>query len=106
MTYQEYYAKSYNIKVFNTRQPLIKVVSRIRKEIKNQVIIRTPEYIRLIPELVSIAGMTDEQRSDHKTMKTLAPFTKLSPDQRILSSNDIVSLLDENNKTMKIRRTC
>ena len=31
----------------------------------------------LIPEFVSLTGMSDEQRADYRTMKEIAPFTKL-----------------------------
>ena len=33
----------------------------------------------LIPEFISLTGMSDEQRADYNTMKELAPFTKLEP---------------------------
>lgn len=59
ISFQEYYTVCYNITVTNTRQPLIKVVSRIKKEIKKGEVLHTPEYIKLIPELLSLTGMTD-----------------------------------------------
>ena len=84
MTYLEYYRNYYGMKIQSERQPLLKVVSRVRKEIKNHEIIRTPIYIRLLPELVSPTGMTDAQRSEHYIMQALSPFTKFSPEERIL----------------------
>ena len=37
----------------------------------------------LIPEFVSLTGMSDEQRADYSTMKDLAPYTKLEPFARM-----------------------
>lgn len=79
MTYQEYFKESYGLTVRNTRQPLIRVVGREKKEIKNGKMVITPEYIYLIPEFVSPTGMDDDQRANHGTMKAIAPYTKLTP---------------------------
>lgn len=79
MSYEEYYKNVYGLKVKNNSQPLLKVVGRMRKEIKNGKIEETPEYIYLIPEFVSPTGMTDDQRANHQTMKALSPYTKLTP---------------------------
>ena len=64
------------------KQPLIKVQSsRAKKYIgKNQKISELVHYIYLVPELVSLTGMKDEQRANHYTMQALAPFTKLTPE--------------------------
>lgn len=86
------------MKIQNERQPLIKVVSRVKKEIVNQEIIATPIYIRLIPELVSPTGMTDAQRSEHFTMQALSPFTKYSPEERMARSGEAVHLLNNRSK--------
>lgn len=40
------------------------------------------QYIYLIPELVSLTGMKDEQRANFQSMRALSPFTKLSPNDR------------------------
>lgn len=34
--------------------------------------------------------MTDDQRNDFKTMKALAPFTKLEPDERVKQCTNII----------------
>ena len=35
MTYKEYYKEAYGLEVTNNRQPLLKVVGHLKKEIKN-----------------------------------------------------------------------
>ena len=79
MTYQAYYKEAYGLEITNPRQPLLKVVGHLKKEIKNGKIEVTPQYIYLIPEFVSPTGMRDDQKKDFETMKRIAPFTKLTP---------------------------
>lgn len=55
----DYFKQAYQQVITNNRQPLLKVVGRMRREIKNGKLVETPEYIYLIPELVSPTGMRD-----------------------------------------------
>ena len=65
------------------KQPLIKVISQVKKEIaKSQQMNVEKQYIYLVPELVSLTGMKDEQRANFESMRALAPFTKLNPNDR------------------------
>ena len=64
--------------------------------------VEIPEYIYLIPELVSLTGMTDDQRSNFQTMKSLAPFTKLSPEARIYDCNLAAKTLNKANTLIKV----
>ena len=59
MTYEEYYREAYGLKIRNMKQPLVKVIGRWIKEIKNGKMEKYPEYIYLIPEFISPTGMTD-----------------------------------------------
>ena len=95
MTYEEYYQKVHMLKVGNNRQPLLKVVGRIKKEIKHGKVVETPEYIYLIPEFVSPTGMTDDQRAQYNIMKLLAPFTKLSPEERVKNCRGMVERFND-----------
>ena len=81
MTYQEYFKEAYGLKVTNPKQPLLKAVKNIQKVIDKQTkkIKEVKHYVYLVPEFVSPTGMTDEQRADFRTMKSLDPYTKLSP---------------------------
>lgn len=49
----------------------------------------------LVPELVSLTGLTDEQRDNFNVMKALAEFTKLRVDKRITETNKIVLMLNK-----------
>lgn len=46
--------------------------------------------------------MTDDQRADFNTMKTLAPFTKLNPGKRMFTCNEAAKLLNKNNELIEI----
>ena len=59
------------------KQPLIYTISRIEKKIENGKIIEKPTYIYLLPELVSLTGMSDDQKANHNAMKEISPYTKL-----------------------------
>ncbi len=52
----------------------------------------------LIPELISLTGMSDQQRANYNTMALIAPFTKLSPKQRVGKTNDLVETLNRNGR--------
>ena len=95
MSYQDYFKEAYGLKVSNTKQPLLKVVGRYNQVHENGKIKKVPEYIYLIPEFVSPTGMTDDQRSRHETMKTIAPWTKLSPNERIKNCEDVVRKIND-----------
>ena len=60
MTYEEYYQENYGIKVTKRNEgPLLKVVGRYDQILKNGKVEKSPEYIYLIPEFVSLTGMTE-----------------------------------------------
>lgn len=52
----------------------------------------------LIPEFVSLTGMSDEQRADYKTMKEIAPYTKLKPEERMEETNSIACVFNNSKK--------
>ena len=54
---------------------------------------KSPEYIFLIPEFVSLTGLTENQRTNRSTMAKIAPHTKVNPSERIKESRDIVEKL-------------
>ena len=76
MDYIEYYKKQYGVSIKNANQPLVKVMNqKMNKNLAKQK--GYSEIINLIPELICLTGITDEQSSDFKLMKNLAQFTKL-----------------------------
>ena len=59
------------------KQPLIHTIQRYERKIEKGIMVEKPIYVYLIPELVSLTGMSDEHRANHNAMKEIAPFTKL-----------------------------
>ena len=59
ISYAQYYAKCYGIKTLNMKQPLIHTIARTERTLKKGVIVEKPIYVYLIPELVSLTGMSD-----------------------------------------------
>ena len=39
--------------------------------------------------------MTDEQRSNHNTMKDIAPYTKLSPTERVRNCEEVIRKIND-----------
>jgi hypothetical protein len=76
--------------VKNTKQPLVKIYEKPIKMIKNEKIREKPTYVYLIPELLSITGLTIKQRNDKNAMKSLAPYTKMTPKARIFESQKLI----------------
>lgn len=73
-SFVEYYKTTYNCTIKDLDQPLIKVI--VQNSQKQQV-------MYLVPELVCLTGLTEEQRNDFHVMKAVAEWTKLRVDERI-----------------------
>jgi aubergine-like protein len=69
-------------------------VIRIDKEIKNGQMVKTEQRGYLIPEFVSLTGMSDEQKSNYQTMKEIAPYTKLTPDERLQNTEKLINSIN------------
>ena len=93
MTFMEYYKDAYGLSIKNNKQPLLLAIKNIEKVLDKETkqYKEVKHYVYLVPEFVSPTGMTDEQRADFQTMKALDPFTKLSPDERVLQCEDIIT---------------
>ena len=89
-TYAQYFKEAYGITVNNMKQPLVKILDNPIKIIKREKIREKPSYTYLIPELLSMTGMTIKQRNDKNAMKALAPYTKLTPKARFIESQKII----------------
>jgi aubergine-like protein len=90
VSYMEYFQTCYGVKIKIDTQPLIKVKNPQKNKGKED-----PMFIYLIPELVNLTGLTDEQRSDWKVMKSVGEFTKLTATKRMA---EIKSMRDRINK--------
>jgi hypothetical protein len=56
---------------------LLYALRNIDKVMKDGKLVEKPNFVYLIPELVSLTGMSEEDKSNHNAMKEIAPFTKL-----------------------------
>lgn len=69
VSYVEYFKNRYGVKIKDEAQPLIKVLADRRfNKSKNP---QDKQYIYLVPEMVCLTGLTDEQRSNFRIMKSL-----------------------------------
>lgn len=82
----EYYRSNYQCTIKDQNQPLIKII------VKN---CEKEEIQYLVPELVCLTGLTDDQRADFNVMKALAQYTKLNVTQRVTETNKIVNILNK-----------
>ena len=83
MTYLQYFKEAYGITIKNKDQKLI-LSSIKKKELNNQgVLVENEIEIHLVPELVNLTGLSEEERSNFNLMKEIAKFTKLTPEERI-----------------------
>ena len=74
VSYIDYFRSQYQQEISDPRQPLIR--SRIK-------VSQGEVEIYLIPELVCLTGLNDEERSDYNMMNILARFTRLEPAARL-----------------------
>jgi aubergine-like protein len=51
------------------------------------------EYIYLVPELVSLTGLTEQQKADFRLMKNLSEFTKLTAQERMKETKKMLGFL-------------
>lgn len=78
ITFLQYFKERYNIIIRDPRQPML--VSRAKAR---EIRAGKPELIYLVPELVRATGLTDDMRRDFNLMRTVADYTRLTPDKRI-----------------------
>ena len=94
-TYIDYFNRQYQVRITDTRQPLIR--SHIRR--------RLEEFdVYLIPELVTLTGLDDRMRADYKFMATIAETTRLEPQQRLNTSKRLADSFNDNPKVQKVFR--
>nr|XP_054773093.1 piwi-like protein 2 [Lytechinus pictus] len=96
-----YYKKNYNLDITDLGQPLL--ISRIKKKPpRGQARTGTPleEEIRLVPELCSRTGLTDDMRADFRIMKDLATHTRVTPNQRHAAMRKFIQNVYSNPKAL------
>ncbi|KAF2362479.1 PAZ domain, partial [Trinorchestia longiramus] len=97
-TYIEYYKQHYGINIKDPNQPLF--VHRLKKSQMKDV--GKSQLICLIPELCYMTGLTDEMRGDFRVMKTVAQYTRLSPDTRQQCLQKFARNINDNPEAKKI----
>uniref|UniRef100_A0A1A9ZRF5 Piwi domain-containing protein n=1 Tax=Glossina pallidipes TaxID=7398 RepID=A0A1A9ZRF5_GLOPL len=80
VSFLDYYQKNYNIEIKDKNQPLLISIKKQRMPRKSQ---EEDLVICLIPELCYETGLRDDIRTNHKLMREIAMFTRLSPTERI-----------------------
>jgi aubergine len=50
-------------------------------------------YIYLVPEMVCLTGLTDEERTNFNVMKSLGRYTKLTAKERMKETSEILNQL-------------
>ncbi|KAI5642706.1 piwi domain-containing protein [Phthorimaea operculella] len=78
ISYMDYYAKKYNIRIQDPNQPLLVYRAKAR-EIRSGM----PEMVYLVPELCRQTGLSDEMLANFQLMSALGKHTKIGPDLRI-----------------------
>lgn len=92
ITLDNYYKNVHNVSI-NANQPLFLVQQRGGSN-------ENRRYIP--PELCVMLGLTDDMVQDTSLMKSISQFTKLTPDDKVHSIDDILKLLNE--KQGKVRK--
>ncbi|XP_039751696.1 piwi-like protein Siwi [Pararge aegeria] len=78
ITYLDYYQRKYNIRITDSKQPLL--ISRSKpRDIRAGM----PELVYLVPELCRQTGLSDNMRADFHLMRSLDVHTKIGPAIRI-----------------------
>lgn len=90
----KYYKNVYNIDLEPT-QPLLLVQQKSGSS-------ENRRYIP--PELCVMIGLTDEMTQDTELMKNISQYTKMTPDDKVHSIDDILKLVNEKQGNVKLDR--
>ena len=93
ITMDAYFLKKYRLTIKDKSQPLI-VSSRL---VQNKDRSMREEKLYLAPELCSMTGLPDEIREDHNSMRDIARYTKLTPNDRTQKMQELLRALQQTN---------
>jgi len=96
ISYLEYYSQQYKIPISDKKQPLL-ISTPKKSDVRKQIPI-----IRLIPELCTLTGLTDEHRADYSVMKTLAQHTKQGPQKSVQAMCNFIKEIYRNQEASKL----
>ena len=91
VSYVEYFKEKYGYVIKNDKQPMVRVICKAPKfsTLKD----RKDQIIYLVPEMLTLTGLSDAQKNDHRIMTSLNPFTKMTPQRRMQDSSKIIDRL-------------
>uniref|UniRef100_A0A182P6A3 Uncharacterized protein n=1 Tax=Anopheles epiroticus TaxID=199890 RepID=A0A182P6A3_9DIPT len=99
ISYVEYYKEHYAIEIKDHQQPLL--LNRSERRVSGQA--KTEEMIVcLIPEICFLTGLTDEMRNDHKVMRDIATYTRITPNQRLVAMRQFCENVNKNDATRSL----
>ncbi|XP_078682107.1 piwi-like protein 1 [Branchiostoma floridae x Branchiostoma belcheri] len=98
ISFVEYYEKQYNRKIQDNDQPLL--LSRAKKKTKDGEVL----ILKLIPELCTLTGLTDEARANFQVMKDVAVHTRITPGARSKTLQGFINQLNRNPDVQKEMR--
>ncbi|KRX08871.1 Ribonuclease H-like domain [Pseudocohnilembus persalinus] len=91
VSFIQYFYEAYGVKIKDADQFMIESSVKVRQFNKEtgQVEERI-DTVFLVPELMFLTGMSDQQRKNHKSMQEVSKYTKLQPNQRVEYIRNII----------------
>ncbi|KAL9874563.1 argonaute 3 isoform 1-T1 [Glossina fuscipes fuscipes] len=99
LNFFDYYKENYNIAIKDKNQPLLICIKKQRKSQSPQI---EDLVLCLIPELCYLTGLRDDIRSDHKLMREIATFTRVTPNQRVEALKKFYTNIQNSPESCKI----
>uniref|UniRef100_A0A182K9L7 Uncharacterized protein n=1 Tax=Anopheles christyi TaxID=43041 RepID=A0A182K9L7_9DIPT len=93
ITYADYYKEHYGLEIKDHQQPLL--LNRSERRVVGKT---EPEemIVCLVPEICFLTGLTDEMRNDHKVMRDIATYTRITPNQRLVAMRQFCENVNKN----------
>uniref|UniRef100_A0A1I8JVL5 Uncharacterized protein n=1 Tax=Anopheles quadriannulatus TaxID=34691 RepID=A0A1I8JVL5_ANOQN len=99
ISYVEYYKEQYGLEIKDHQQPLL--LNRSERRVVGKT---EPEemIVCLVPEICFLTGLTDEMRNDHKVMRDIATYTRITPNQRLVAMRQFCENVNKNEAARKL----
>ncbi|CAG2058689.1 unnamed protein product [Timema podura] len=85
-TFADYYKDQYDLAISDMNQPLL--VSRVKSKFKDET---REQIVCLVPEFCYLTGLTDSMRNDYQLMKSIAMYTRITPNQRQMALQKFIN---------------
>nr|CAD7392146.1 unnamed protein product [Timema cristinae] len=96
-TFAEYYKDQYDLAISDMNQPLL--VSRVKSKFKDET---REQIVCLVPELCYLTGLTDSMRNDYQLMKSIAMYTRITPNQRQLALQKFINNVNQSQEASQL----